>query len=243
MEEEFKTLKYNEKIFENYEINKEGIVRKKDNKYILKANKGMAQPIYNGIVKGISTRLAIEYTFEEINSEERWKPLVYKNIEYKNYLCSNLGRIRQTKKNSIIESYKNSQKEGDYLRFSLPNKINPLTHRVICETWIPNIDQKKEVNHKNGNKQDNRIENLEWSTRSENILHAFKNNLKDSSSIIKKVKIVELKKEFNSIIECARFLIQNKYSKATERNCQKSICVSITNKKPYINFTFEHSDA
>lgn len=46
-------------------------------------------------------------------------------------------------------------------------------HRLMAMLFIPNPDNKSEINHKNGNRQDNRIENLEWVTRNENIQHAY----------------------------------------------------------------------
>jgi hypothetical protein len=63
-------------------------------------------------------------------------------------------------------------KDGQIKRF--------LVHRLIAQTLLPNPNNKEQVNHINGNKLDNRLENLEWNTRSENQKHAIKIGLRSA---------------------------------------------------------------
>lgn len=66
----------------------------------------------------------------------------------------------------------NSGYRSFYLSFE-DGKKRMYAHRLVAETYIPNIENKPEVNHKNGNKDDNRVENLEWVTSSENKQHGI----------------------------------------------------------------------
>ena len=75
-------------------------------------------------------------------------------------------------------------------------------HRLVAEAFISNPYNKKYVNHIDGNKQNNRIDNLEWCTASENNLHAFKTGLK---KVTEKQRIQASK---NGKIYCSKNVIQ-----------------------------------
>lgn len=95
----------------------------------------------------------------------------YKQVtKYPQYFVSDKGNVKSLRYDTPLKGYKNS---SGYIRVQLGNsKTKKLVHRLVAEHFCKNIDNKKFVNHKNGIKTDNRSENLEWVTRSENMVHA-----------------------------------------------------------------------
>lgn len=103
---------------------------------------------------------------------------MWKTLDFNpRYEVSTDGIIRRIKDKYEIKYFKD--KDG-YLSCSLcfgnGIKKKMRVHRVVAMTFIPNPENKPEVNHINSIRDDNRVENLEWSTRQENELHAYRDN-------------------------------------------------------------------
>ena len=149
--------------------------------------------------------------------EELWM----KAKGYEDYLeVSNLGRVRSIDRTIIRSDGKKHTHMGKlkkltknpkgYLRVSVLDrqknlKKGPLVHRLVAQTFIPNPENKPEVNHKDGNKSNCSVHNLEWNTSSENTQHAIDTGLmntkltKDDVLFIRKsnLKQKELAEMFN----------------------------------------------
>lgn len=98
------------------------------------------------------------------------------------YQVSNLGRVKSLNYNRqrIEKNLRIYVSEDGYARIYLSKeskKKDYLLHRIVADAFVPNPHNKSEINHINGVKSDNRAENLEWCSRSENEKHAWVSGL------------------------------------------------------------------
>lgn len=113
---------------------------------------------------------------------EIWKAIEGTDGKYE---VSNTGKVRSNNylghgKTKELKLWDNEGYQRVTLRIG-GKKRNWLIHRLVAATFIPNPENKPEVNHKDGDKHNNRANNLEWSTRKENLDHADNTGLRDGS--------------------------------------------------------------
>ena len=146
--------------------------------YCINTGKGGLWRKMAGILRD-SYRSLVETTYEE-----QWKDIDgYDGI----YQVSTAGRVRSNPRK--VHNYtkpgrylRQSQKENGYLYISLvkpdgTKSKHEYIHRLVADAFIPNPKGLTQVNHKNSEKDDNRVENLEWVTPQENSLHFRKSKL------------------------------------------------------------------
>lgn len=124
---------------------------------------------------------------EQDGKIERWKKI---NTPSGNYRISTRGRVKSIsrwlvdrngkrrfwKKRILVATPGGGWKDRKYLCIVLDGK-NYWVHKLVALAFIPPVSGKRFVNHKDGNKMNNDVTNLEWCTRSENMIHAFRNGL------------------------------------------------------------------
>lgn len=162
---------------------------------------------------------------------------------YDNYSVSKNGDVRNDKTGKLKAFCINRYGYHVVDLYSGGVRESKRVHRLVAEAFINQPDGKTQINHKNGNKRDNNVNNLEWCTASENVRHAFDNGLMvPSRSMLgrknpnagrhgRPIRIVETGEEFSSITECEKAINGN--------NRHISDCLA-GRQKTHRGYTFEY---
>lgn len=140
---------------------------------------------------------------------EEWRKIE----DYPNYSVSNLGRVRNDKTGRILAAHKWGELRT-YLHVILytgshASRKSHSIHRLVAQAFVPNPDNKPEVNHLDGNGLNNCALNLEWTSRSENMIHAREVLHRGH---LRKVIRLDDGQVFNTLTEAAQACGSNAYS-------------------------------
>ena len=125
-----------------------------------------------------------------------------------------MGRVKNKKRNTLLSAC--PSKHG-YMHVGLydgDKRVNVYVHRLVAEAFLTRISGDLEVNHLDGDKSNNRVDNLEWCTRSDNARHAFDTGLRvpPSGGHSRGVEVVETGEKYDSIRKCAKAIDGDKKS-------------------------------
>lgn len=174
-----------------------------------------------------STEIKPFYIMEDLQNEI-WKDVAgYDGL----YQISSIGRFRSFAKKKTVTKYGIKNKDGYYVTSMMKKGIRHIVtiHRLVAIHFIPNPENKQCINHKNGIKTDNRVENLEWCTTQENTEHAKINNLilkgeNNPKSIFTEEQVREIKRKYKKNVYSQNML-------ARDYNCSRSaICHIVMGK-------------
>jgi hypothetical protein len=141
------------------------------------------------------------------------------------YVVNNYGEVYRIKSSGKLKIMKQQTDADGY--FTVGLHLNGVgyfrrVNRLVAQAFIDNPQNKPEVNHIDGDKQNNIVENLEWVTSKENIDHAWKNNLTHPKSGDKHPNSKYTEKDIRKV---CKYLVQNKY---TMKEISKKTGVSYT---------------
>lgn len=226
-------------ILESYNSIEEAGIWAFENKLTTNSHNG--RNAVGNCVNGLSkTAYGFKWSYQNQNEDlvnEEWREIDLKRIIgetcicEKKYYVSNLGRFKNSF-GTIMDNYKVN--ENGYIRIYIHNKTFTL-HRLVAFTFLENTENKEQVNHKDGNKLNNKVDNLEFATCKEQQIHKFQTGL--GNNFTRKIKQFDLNwnfiKEYKSIVSAAKEM------KISKGNIQ---CVLLKNRKTAAGYIWRYSD-
>lgn len=161
---------------------------------------------------------------------ENWKDITnYEGL----YMVSDLGNIKRIYKNGKTRIMIGGIQNGGYKYVSLTkdsvSKVKTI-HRIVAIHFIENPFNKSDVNHKNSDRKDNRVLNLEWNTRSENLKHGYRSGNRKSSMIgksgensINGKQVLQFSKDYK-LLNCFTSAVCAEIKTGVSRSNISSVC-------------------
>ena len=164
---------------------------------------------------------------------EVWKQVLINNEETM-YEISNYGNVKNKNTHKILKPSERGGYLGISLTFNDDKRKSFKIHRLVALMFIPNTENKETVNHKNHNKLDNHVDNLEWMTTTEQNNHKRKCK-KEIQELVSSRAVWRINKDTNEKLElhqtirfAAQWVFDNKLTSITEFNDGNNIKTQIT---------------
>lgn len=166
--------------------------------------------------------------------QEIWKDIQgFKGV----YQISNFGRLKSFKKDSDGKVLSNTNQKGGYFSVILRKGEKVKTtriHRLVAEAFIPNPDKLSQVHHKDGNKQNNCVDNLEWVNEREHHFITRQHNPNVIKGLVNYNKFIKPKTVQQYSLD-GEFLAE--YNSCTEAHLKTGVCTrnihQVASKTPF----------
>ena len=165
-----------------------------------------------------------------ISIKPKWKDIIGYENEYQ---INQFGEIRTLKDSPKLKKYdvlkpQISKRNGYAYQMLYKNGKGKLlrVHRLVAMAFLPNPNNLPQVNHKDGNKQNNSVDNLEWCEQSDNMKHAYKNGLQTPSENQRKAIINTNKLKQKKVCQIKDGEVINTFSGISEASRQTKISIS-----------------